>query len=131
MEHLQTHITEILILLFIIVTFVQSGIDKITDWKGNISWLKDHFSGTFMEGIVPLMVATVMILEIITGILAVLGIIWLAAYGNPGFALYALVLAALVLIMLLFGQRVAKDYAGAFTLTGYFTITIIGVYLLS
>lgn len=131
MENLNTYITEILILLFTLVTFVQSGIDKATDWNGNISWLKEHFSGTFMAGMVPLMVGVVMLLEIITGILGVLGIIWLVAYGNPFFALYALVLAALVLIMLLFGQRVAKDYAGAFTLTGYFTITIIGVYLLS
>lgn len=131
MEHLNTHITEILILLFILVTFVQSGIDKATDWNGNISWLKEHFAGTFMSGIVPLMVGMVMILEIITGVLAILGIIGLAAYGNPFFGLYALVLAAIVLIMLLFGQRVAKDYPGAFTLTGYFTITIIGVYLLS
>jgi hypothetical protein len=33
--------------------------------------------------------------------------------------------------MLLFGQRVVKDYAGAFTIVGYFIVVILGVTLLS
>lgn len=131
MENINTYITEILILGFILITFLQSGVDKAADWEGNTGWLKDHFSGTFLKGQVPLMVGIVMILEIITGILAIGGIIMIIGYGATTIGLYACVLAAITLLMLLFGQRVAKDYPGAFTLTGYFTIAIIGVYLLS
>ncbi|MCG9971412.1 DoxX family protein [Christiangramia crocea] len=131
MQNLTTNITEILILLFILITFMQSGIDKAADWKGNTGWLKEHFSGTFLGGTVPLMVAIVMILEIITGFLAILGIIWLLAYDASAWALYACVLSCITLLMLLFGQRIAKDYAGAFTLTGYFIVCIFGVYILS
>ena len=36
-----------------------------------------------------------------------------------------------VLIFLLVGQRLAKDYAGAMSLAVYFIISIIGVYLLN
>ena len=131
MENLTNHITEILILLFILITFLQSGIDKVVDWKGNISWLKEHFSGTFLSGSVPLMVGLIAIIELITGVLALAGILWIMAYNNTSIALYACILACIALIMLLFGQRVAKDYAGAFTLTGYFIVSILGVYMMT
>lgn len=131
MDNLTTNITEILILLFILITFLQSGIDKAGDWNGNTGWLKDHFSGTILSGMVPLMVGIIMIIEIITGILAIIAIYQLLAYDDSSFALYTCVLACVTLLMLLFGQRIAKDYAGAFTLTGYFIVSIIGVYILS
>ncbi|WP_300433673.1 DoxX family protein [Christiangramia sp.] len=131
MANLTTNITEILILLFILITFLQSGIDKAADWNGNTGWLKDHFSETILSGVVPLMVGIIMIIEIITGILAIAAIFQIIAYNEPSFGLYTCVLACVTLLMLLFGQRIAKDYAGAFTLTGYFVVSIFGVYLLS
>lgn len=131
MNNLSLYIPEILILVFIAITFLQSGIDKAVDWKGNTDWLKGHFSKTFLAGQVPLMVGTILILELITGILAVAGIFQIIVTGALGIAFYACVLAAITLLMLLFGQRVAKDYAGAFTITGYFVVVILGVYILS
>ena len=35
--------TEVLILLFLIITFVLSGFEKISDWKGNVNFIKNHF----------------------------------------------------------------------------------------
>jgi len=131
MDNITTNITEILILLFILITFLQSGIDKLADWKGNTGWLKEHFSGTMLSGIVPLMVGIILIIEVITGILAIAGLFQLIVNNEPVFALYTCVLACVTLLMLLFGQRIAKDYAGAFTLTGYFIVSIFGVYILS
>lgn len=131
MENITVYITEILILIFIIITFLQSGLDKLFDWQGNISWLKGHFSKTFLSGQVTFMVGTILVIEIITGLLALAGIIQIVFSGVTTLALYACVLAAITLLMLLFGQRVAKDYAGAFTLTGYFIVVILGVYIIS
>ncbi|RKS55400.1 hypothetical protein BC962_0362 [Gillisia mitskevichiae] len=131
MENLTNYITEILILIFIVITFLQSGIDKITDWKGNIGWLKGHFSKTFLAGQVPLMVGIILILEVIAGLMALVGIFYIISSGQTEIALYANILAAVTLLMLLFGQRVAKDYAGAFTIVGYFIVVILGVTLLS
>ena len=131
MNNLTSNLTEILILIFILISFLQSGIDKAADWKGNTGWLKEHFSGTMLSGMVPLMVGIIMIIEIITGILAIVAIYTLLVSNELSYALYTCALACITLLMLLFGQRIAKDYAGAFTLTGYFIVSVFGVYLLS
>jgi hypothetical protein len=131
MENITNYITEILILIFIIITFLQSGLDKITDWKGNIGWLKGHFSKTFLAGQVPLMVGIILILEVVVALMAIVGIFKIITSGQTEIALWANVLAAVTLLMLLMGQRVAKDYAGAFTIVGYFIVVILGVTLLS
>ncbi len=131
MEHITFYLTELLILIFVLITFLQSGIDKIVDWKGNVGWLKEHFSKTFMAKQVPLMVGIILVFEVITGLLAIAGIYQILATGIRTWGLIACVLAAITLLMLLFGQRVAKDYAGAFTITGYFVVVLLGVYFLS
>ena len=131
MNNLTSNLTEILILIFILISFLQSGIDKAADWKGNTGWLKEPFSGTMLSGMVPLMVGIIMIIEIITGILAIVAIYTLLVSNELSYALYTCALACITLLMLLFGQRIAKDYAGAFTLTGYFIVSVFGVYLLS
>lgn len=131
MDHLNNHITEILILLFVVITFLQSGLDKIMDWKGNFGWLEGHFSKTFLSGQVSLMLGIILVLEVLVGILGIIGIVQILTSSLTTFAFYSCVLAAVTLLMLLFGQRVAKDYAGAFTITGYFVVVIFGVYILS
>jgi hypothetical protein len=131
MENITFYITEILILIFVLITFLQSGIDKVTDWQGNVGWLKGHFSKTFLAGQVPVMVGIILIIEVVTGLLALAGIIQILYSGVTTLGLYACILAAITLLMLLFGQRIAKDYAGAFTLTGYFIVVIMGIQFLS
>ena len=130
MEPLLTNATEILILLFLIITFLQSGYDKIADWNGNISWLKGHFAKTPLKNIVPAMVGIILITEIIAGVLCVLGIYQLYCEGTSLFAMYGALLSCVVLLMLLFGQRVAKDYDGARTIAIYFIPAMFLVFLL-
>lgn len=131
MEFLKNYPTEILTLLFLIVTFLQSGIDKITDWNGNLSFIKGHFSNSPLKNMVPLLLAIILIVEIVASLFMIFGIYQLATEGVKTFALLGTELAALSLIFLLIGQRLAKDYAGAMTLAVYFIITLWGVYLLS
>ncbi len=122
--------SEILILLFLIVTFLQSGFDKITDWKGNLDFIKGHFKNSPLKNMVPLLLGTILIIEIIAGILMVVGVYQLATSGIKEIALLGVTLSAITLIFLLIGQRLAKDYAGAMTLAVYFIITVFGVFLL-
>ena len=131
MENLVQNIPQLLILLFIVITFLQSGWDKISDWSGNIGWLKGHFEKTALSGMVPLMVGIILVAEVAAGLLAIWGIVSIITTSDRSIALYASVLAAITLLMLLFGQRVAKDYAGAFTITGYFMVVVFGIYLLT
>jgi len=131
MEALTKHPAEILILLFLIVTFLQSGIDKLTDWKGNVSFIKGHFKGSPLRNSVPLLLSIVLVTEIVASLFMIYGIYELVFDGITTFALYGIELSALTLIFLLIGQRLAKDYAGAMTLTVYFIITILGINLMT
>jgi uncharacterized membrane protein YphA (DoxX/SURF4 family) len=130
MENLLTQATEILLLLFLIITFLQSGIDKITDWKGNLGWLTGHFSETPFKNMVPLLLGTVLVTEVVAGIFCLLGVIQLLLSQDPTLAFYGAILSSIALLMLLFGQRIAKDYEGARTIAVYFIPAIFLVFLL-
>ena len=84
-----------------------------------------------MGGMVPLLVGIILLLEVIAGLMAIGGFFTLLLYNDPTLAMWSLVLAAITLLMLLFGQRVAKDYPGAFTITGYFMVIIFGLFLIT
>jgi len=130
MEPIFTNATKILILLFLIITFLQSGYDKIADWNGNVSWLKGHFAETPLKNIVPVMLGIILVTEIIAGVLCTIGIYQLYTAGTSILAMYGAILSCVVLLMLLFGQRVAKDYDGARTIAIYFIPAMFLVFLL-
>lgn len=123
--------TEILLLIFLIITFFQSGLDKLLDWNGNVAWLKDHFANTFIGKIVPLSLGIILILEIIATVLCIAGIYNLITTGNKMMAFYAAIVSSFTLFFLLLGQRIAKDYDGARTIVIYFIPTIFLVYALT
>lgn len=124
------HITEIIILASLAITFLQSGIDKISDWKGNVEWLKSHFSETFLKNKVPFSVGLILVLEMISGLLAVIGILSILINQNTEIALISGIISCITLLFLLLGQRVAKDYDGARTIVIYFVPALFLVYLL-
>lgn len=130
MDNILNYPTELLLLLFLIITFLQSALDKILDWKGNLSWLKSHFSKTPFKNMVPLLLGTVMVTEIVAGILCAIGLFLLSFQGDGSIALAGAILSCLALLMLLFGQRMAKDYDGARTIAIYFMPAIFLVFLL-
>lgn len=130
MKTLLSNITEILLLFFLVITFVQSGLDKMFDWNGNLSWLKGHFAKSPLKGMVPLLLAIVLVLEVLAGVLSTIGIYQFAFYGESEWAIYGAILSCIVLLMLLFGQRMAKDYDGARTIVIYFVPAIFLVFLL-
>ncbi len=130
MEHILTNATEILLLLFLIITFLQSGIDKVFDWTGNLGWLKGHFAETPLGKFVPLLLATVLLAEMVAGILCAVGLYQIVIMGTSTIALYGAIMSCVSLLMLLFGQRMAKDYDGAKTIAVYFVPAIFLVYIL-
>lgn len=130
MESILNYATEILLLLFLIITFLQSGLDKMLDWNGNISWLKSHFSDTFLKNMVLLLITIILVIEMVAAILCIVGIYQIIMMDNSTYALYGAILSCIALLMLLFGQRVAKDYDGARTIAIYFIPAIFLVFLL-
>jgi hypothetical protein len=115
--------------LFVAILFIQSGLDKVFDWKGNLQWLTGHFSKTFLSRFVWIMLAKLTVLELATGILSGVGIVYFLITGSTIVIFYAAVLGALTVIGLFFGQRLAKDYPGAAVLVPYFILLLIMILL--
>ena len=125
------NVASILVLVLLAVTFIQSGYDKVMDWKGNVTFLKDHFKNTSLKNQVPLALAHILIFELISGILCIVGGIQLILNNDRTVGLYGGIFSCITLIMLLFGQRLAKDYDGARTIVIYFIPAVMVVYWLS
>ena len=115
--------------LFTAVLFIQSGLDKVFDWKGNLEWLTGHFSKTPVAGMVPVMLATITVMEAATGVLAAVGAFYFLVTASTIVMFSAGVLGAASITALFFGQRIAKDYAGAAVLVPYFILMLILIYL--
>src|SRR5437763_17204345 len=122
---------QILCSAFLAILFLQSGIDKVVDRRGNLEWLTGHFAKSPLAGMVPAMVTAITILELAAGTLSAVGCVFVVFTRNSTLAFYGAVVAAIAIIALFFGQRIAKDYAGAATLVPYFLLTLVAVYLLS
>ncbi|SHG53852.1 DoxX family protein [Flavobacterium defluvii] len=113
------NVASILILAFLALTFLQSGYEKIFYWKDNVTWLKEHFAKTPLKNQVPLALLHLLILELISGILSVVGAIQLLTNSGRDYGFYAGIFSCISLLMMLFGQRLAKDYDGARTIVIY------------
>lgn len=128
-ELIAKNLPALLSALLVAILFIQSGLDKVFDWKGNLEWLNGHFSKTFLRGTVAPMLATITVMELATGILSAVGIVYFLAANSVNLIFYAAALGALSIVALFFGQRVAKDYAGAAVLIPYFLLLLVLIYL--
>ena len=122
-----TEIVQILIGLFLGIGLLQSGTDKIVDWKGNMSFLTEHFAKSFMRSLVTPMLLVVTVLETVGGILCLGGVAMALLYQNFDLILMGMIVIAFNFFALFAGQRFSKDYAGAAVLVNYFILTIIGI----
>jgi diacylglycerol kinase len=125
------YVMQILVSAFLAILFLQSGIDKVVDRRGNLDWLKGHFAKSPLAGMVPLMVLAITILELAAGALSAIGCALIIFSRDTTLAFYGAAVAAMSILALFFGQRMAKDYAGAAVLVPYFFVTLIGIYLLA
>ena len=116
---------------FLAILFLQSGIDKIVDRRGNFEWLKGHFAKSPLAGIVPALLICITILEVAAGALSAVGCVLVIVLKDSTIALYGAILSAAAITALFFGQRIAKDYAGAAVLVPYFLLTLVAIYLLA
>jgi len=116
-------------LLFAIL-FLQSGLDKVFDWKGNLAWLTGHFAKSPLGKLVPVLLLTLTVLELAAGLASAAGACLLLFTGRGAVAQWGMVLSLASLLALFFGQRMAKDYAGAGSLVPYFAVAVGGLLLL-
>jgi uncharacterized membrane protein YphA (DoxX/SURF4 family) len=121
-----------LILIFLAVTFIQSAYDKMFDWERHVNFFKIHFSKTSLlkNFVVPSLISLVA-LELCTGVLTLVGCAELIVNGGRTFGFYGAFLSSITLILMLFAQRLAKDYEGARAIAIYFIPSVLAVYWLN
>ena len=126
-----TYLMQIFASAFLAILFLQSGIDKIVDRGGNFEWLKGHFAKSPLAGIVPALLICITILEMAAGALSGVGCLLIILLKDSTIAFYGAILSAAAITALFFGQRMAKEYAGAAVLVPYFLLTLVAIYLLA
>ena len=117
------------VLTFFLIVFLQSGLDKVYDYKGNLSFLNTLLGGVFSSSLITLALVSVTILELTSGLLCLLGILDVVFNDSNLTGLIGLIVGSFALLVLLFGQRVSKNYDGAKTIAVYFILAIIGLSL--
>jgi len=125
------YLLQLLVSAFLAILFLQSGVDKIVDRQGNLSWLKGHFAKSPLAGMVPVLFGILTIVELAAGLLSGTGFLALIFAHNAAIAFYGATVSAIAILCLFFGQRMAKEYAGAAVLVPYFLLALVAIYLLA
>jgi uncharacterized membrane protein YphA (DoxX/SURF4 family) len=124
-------ILQVLVSAFLAVLFLQSGIDKVVDRSGNREYLNAHFARSPLAGTVGPMFLVITILEVSAGALSGVGCALLLLTRDSTVAYLGAVIGGVNIVALFFGQRVAKDYAGAAALVPYFLLALTAIYFLA
>ncbi|MFL5350811.1 MAG: DoxX family protein [Hyalangium sp.] len=120
---------QVLPVAYLAITFLQSGLDKVFDWKGNLSWQTQLFSKVpVLRGLGKPLLLTLTVMEVVAGALCAVGVLLLVATGSSQVACAGSMLAGVTFLSLVFGQRVAKDYAGAAGIAPYFLVSLAAIY---
>lgn len=127
--HFSLWLMQALVSLFLAILFLQSGMDKVMDWRGNLGYLQPHFAKSPLAAVVPAILLILTILEVSSGVVNGVGFLELLVLGKPQIAFWGAALSALAITCIFFGQRMAKDYGGAAVLVPYFLLTLVGLWL--
>ena len=132
MVNIDMNIALVLILLFLLITFFMSLFEKICDYSGTQSFMESHFKNTFLAKKIAFLLPILVFIELIAVILLILAILnYYFTIISINFSRFALIGCAISLMMLLFGQRVAKDYQSSAGITIYFILVILGFFALA
>ena len=122
-------LARIFVCVMLAVLFLQSGVDKVVDRKGNLEWMVPHFAKSPFGGTVPMMLSVLTVFELLTGLGGAVSVVVLLVKGPLIVPIASIGLACLTFLMLFTGQRLAKDYAGAASLAAYSILPLIGLTL--
>ena len=118
--------------LFFSILFLQSGLDKVFNFKSNLSYFKDHFKETFLINFVHILLVLLVLLEVLTGSFFILFLIdiFLKINFHFNFLTLGIIMANFTICCLFLGQRLAQDYLGAVNLAVYFVIALLSFLLI-
>ena len=116
---------QIFIAMFLIIVFLQSSMDRIFDRKGNLDFIKAHFSKTIFKNFTPYLLTIITVFELTGTLILAYGVYYAFAERTTLWIFYGFVILSITLLFLLLGQRLAKDYVGAADLVPYFMLIMV------
>lgn len=123
---------QVLSMVFLTILFLQSGFDKVFAYQANFQYIKEHFAKSPLKNTVSILFPLITLLEVLAGVCSLAGLfVFFLHDGSTEIGLIGAQVAGLCILMLFFGQRLAKDYQGASSLTIYFLITLAAIWVLS
>lgn len=129
MINLQTaNVANALLSLFFAITFLQSGIDKVLNREGNLSWFVSVFEKTILGKFIAPLFYWITIQELFVGAWMLIAVYChlFCTCTTCIITDWAYILCMFVLIQLFTGQRIAKDYVGASGIIPYIIVAILG-----
>jgi putative oxidoreductase len=112
----------VLILIFLFVTYLMSAYEKLFAWNITVAHYCDMYRGVFSSAIVKMSILIISGLEITTCVLISIALYDIMAVPSLWYA------SGFLIIILLFGLRIVKDYAGSSGLGIYFLISMLGLF---
>jgi hypothetical protein len=111
---------------FFTVLFLQSGLDKLINFKSNKEWYLSFFQNSLFKGMESLLLSLLMLTELAAGLSSLAAVFWLW-FGTGTAPFVAAILLNMTSLLFVFtGQRIAKDYSGAATTVPYFIAALMG-----
>jgi uncharacterized membrane protein YphA (DoxX/SURF4 family) len=114
---------------FLAILFLQSGLDKVLDWKGNCEYIGGYLAKTPLGRFPRFMLFTITVAEVLAGILSAAGCLANLVARQSALSFLGASVAGMALLGLFLGQRLAKDYAAAAGMVPY-VIAAVGAVLL-
>ena len=80
-------VMQILFSLMVSILFLQSGLDKVFNWKGEQDFYKSHFKDTILKNSIPILMPIITLSELAAGLFSAIGLLQLLFTGQSGLAL--------------------------------------------
>lgn len=131
MKQLLPHAPQILILIFLTFYFGIALYEKFSDWDRIFIFYEKTFKKTVLSNFIKPLIAIMMFFESLNFSFLSTGLYQIIRYQETETAFIACIFSSVTTLYILAGQRIAKNYSAANSLSIYFIISVFGLFLFS
>lgn len=113
------------------IVFLQSGLDKLFNYKRELGWIQQKFTRSALYNYISTLFFLLTLFEVVSGVLCGTGTILMLTGNSTDLAKWGVWLSVLTLLMLIFGQRITRDYTGSASLLPYFIAGVLTLFFLN
>lgn len=117
--------------LCLAIIFLQSGLDKVFNYKRELGWIQQKFTRSALYNYISTLFFLLTVFEVVSGVLSGAGAMLMLAGESAQVAKWGAWLSVLTLLMLIFGQRITRDYTGSASLLPYFIAGVLTLFFLN